>query len=214
MSTSSFKAVALLALVAARAPRVDYGPSAPPPPAPPAATGAIFQPSSGYAPLTSGARAGAVGDVLTIVLVEHMQASKSAGQTTDRSGSIGLSPPTSGPLALFSSADVGMGGSNAFKGAGQASQTNALSGEISVTIAAVYANGTMLVRGEKALTLNRGDEQVRLSGIVRAADIGPDNRVASTRVADAHIAYTGRGEVARASRQGWLQRFFSAVSPF
>jgi flagellar L-ring protein precursor FlgH len=72
----------------------------------------------------------------------------------------------------------------------------------------------MLIRGEKALTLNRGDEHVQLSGIVRAADIGPDNRISSTRIADARISYTGKGEIARASRQGWLQRFFSMVSPF
>jgi flagellar L-ring protein precursor FlgH len=38
--------------------------------------------------------------------------------------------------------------------------------------------------------------------------------VLSTRVADARITYTGKGEIARASRQGWLQRFFSSISPF
>jgi flagellar L-ring protein precursor FlgH len=41
-----------------------------------------------------------------------------------------------------------------------------------------------------------------------------DNRIPSTRVADAHIRYTGKGDIARASRQGWLQRFFSIISPF
>ena len=90
----------------------------------------------------------------------------------------------------------------------------ALSGEVSVTIAAVYPNGTMLVRGEKLLTLNRGDERVQISGIVRAMDISPDNRILSTRVADANIRYVGKGEIARASKQGWLQRFFSIISPF
>jgi flagellar L-ring protein precursor FlgH len=38
--------------------------------------------------------------------------------------------------------------------------------------------------------------------------------VPSTRVADAQIAYTGKGDVARASRQGWFSRFFATVSPF
>ena len=83
-----------------------------------------------------------------------------------------------------------------------------------MTIAAVYPNGTMLVRGEKLLTLNRGDERVQISGIVRAMDISPDNRILSTRVADANIRYVGKGEIARASKQGWLQRFFSIISPF
>jgi len=49
---------------------------------------------------------------------------------------------------------------------------------------------------------------------VRQADITPDNKVLSTRVADARITYSGKGEIARASRQGWLQRFFSMLSPF
>jgi flagellar L-ring protein precursor FlgH len=107
-----------------------------------------------------------------------------------------------------------MSGKQSFKGAGQATQSNSLTGEISVTVAQVYPNGTMLVRGQKLLTLNRGDEYIRLSGLVRPDDVGSDNRVPSTRVADARIAYSGRGELARGSRQGWLQRFFSVVSPF
>ena len=75
-------------------------------------------------------------------------------------------------------------------------------------------NGTMRVRGEKQLRINRGNEFIRLSGIVRPGDITADNRVASTRIADARIDYLGRGEIARASRQGWLQRFFNILSPF
>lgn len=191
------------------APTVVAQPAAPP------ANGSIFQASMGYTPLTSGARAQSVGDIITIVLVERTQATKSNSADTSRSGSIGLTPPSTGPLSkLFSPSDIESGGQNSFTGKGGATQSNALSGEITVTIAAVYPNGTMLVKGEKALTLNRGDEYIQISGLVRQADISPDNRIASTRVADAKIIYTGKGEIARASRQGWLQRFFTMISPF
>ncbi|MGB3847822.1 MAG: flagellar basal body L-ring protein FlgH [Sphingopyxis sp.] len=183
----------------------------PVPPAPPA-NGSIFQ--GGYVPLTSGARAGQVGDILTIQLVERTMAAKSNSAGTTRDGNIGLTPPTTGPLSLFDPSDVAMGGGSQFKGKGEATQSNTLSGEVTVTVAAVYPNGTMLVKGEKLLTLNRGDERVQIAGIVRSADIGPDNRVLSTRVANAHIRYVGKGEIARASQQGWLQRFFSIISPF
>ncbi len=193
-------------------PPPDFSPAPPAEPAGIATPGAIFR--AGYAPLTSGARASQVGDVLTVVLVERTQATKSNTAKTGRSGSFGLTPPTTGPLSFLKSSDINMGGSSSFNGKGEAEQSNALSGEVSVTVIAVRPNGTMLVRGEKALTLNRGDEAIQLSGIVRAVDIGPDNRIASTRIADARIAYTGKGEIARASRQGWLQRFFSMVSPF
>ena len=107
-----------------------------------------------------------------------------------------------------------MSGSRGFNGGGTADQSNALSGEVSVTVAEVFPNGTMLVQGQKRVTLNRGDEFVQIKGIIRIADIDANNRVASTRVADAQIAYTGKGDVARASRQGWLSRFFQVISPF
>lgn len=192
----------------------DYAPTYSQPLARRPANGAIFQVDDGYAPLTAGARAARVGDMLTIVLAERTQASKSNAAKADRSGEIGLTPPATGPLGLFNPSDIGASGSNSFDGKGEATQSNQLNGEISVTVAEVYPNGTMLVRGEKLLTLNRGDEHIRISGIVRDADITADNRVSSTRVANARITYAGKGEIARASRQGWLQRFFTMLSPF
>ncbi len=215
-----FATVALLSLHAQpadarrREPKPEYSPAYAPPPQPVIADGAIFHAANGYAPLTSGQRAAMVGDVLTILLVERTQAVKSSTSSTDRNGSFGLTPPSTGPLSLFNSSDVSVSGGGKFDGKGAAAQSNQLSGEISVTVQAVYPNGTMLVRGQKMLTLNRGDENIQLSGLVRAADISPDNRVLSTRVADARIAYAGKGDVARASKPGWLSHFFSIVSPF
>ncbi len=183
-------------------------------PAPPPANGAIFQAANGYGGLYEGARARAVGDPLTIVLVERTSASKSAGTKLDSGGGAGLTPPTTGALSLFSPTDATISGKRNFGGTGTADQSNALSGEISVTVAEVLPNGTMIVQGQKTVTLNRGDEYVQIRGVVRPADISADNRVLSTRVADAKIAYTGRGDVARASRQGWFSRFFQVISPF
>jgi flagellar L-ring protein FlgH len=183
-----------------------------PPPQP--ANGAIFQATSGYAGLYEGTRARHVGDPLTIVLVERTSASKSAGTKLDSGGGFGLTPPSTGPLSLFNPTDASASGRRNFAGTGTADQSNALSGEVSVTVSEVLPNGTMIVQGQKTVTLNRGDEFVQIRGLVRPADISADNRVLSTRVADARIAYTGRGDVARASRQGWLSRFFQVISPF
>jgi flagellar L-ring protein FlgH len=196
-------------------PAEDFSAAPAPPPAPPAiANGGIFQATDGYAALYEGARAHRVGDPLTIVLVEQTSASKSSSSKLDSSGGLGLVPPSTGPLSLFKPSDASASSTRNFNGKGAADQSNSLSGEVSVTVAAVYPNGTMLVQGQKRVTLNRGDEFLQIKGIVRTADISADNRVLSTRVADARIAYTGKGDVARASRQGWLGRFFSVISPF
>jgi len=193
---------------------LDYVPAFASPAPVPQANGAIFQASAGYSALTNGARAAMVGDIVTITLVERTQATKTATASTDRSGSIGLTPPTTGPASFFNPSDIAASGANSFSGKGGAAQSNQLNGEVSVTIAQVFPNGTMLIRGEKLLTLNRGDETIGITGIIRAADIGPDNRVASTRVADARIIYSGKGEIARGSKMGWLNRFFAILSPF
>jgi flagellar L-ring protein precursor FlgH len=184
-------------------------------PVAPIANGAIYQAANGYSALTNGARAAMVGDIVTITLVEKTAAVKANSASTDRSGNIGITPPVTGPISkLFKASDTSVGAAGSFAGKGAAAQSNQLDGEISVTVAQIYPNGTMLVRGEKLLMLNRGEENVNITGIIRVADIGPDNRVLSTRVADARITYSGKGEIARASSQGWLGRFFSRISPF
>ena len=214
-----FSSAALLsspALAGKKKEPVDYTPTySQPAPEGMAPNGGIFQAANGYAPLTSGARAAMVGDIITIQLVESTQASKSNAANMGRDGSIGLTPPSTGPLSgIISATDIASSGTQTFKGTGAASQSNSLNGEITVTVAKLFPNGTMLVRGQKALTLNRGDEFIQIAGLVRQADITPDNKILSTRVADARITYSGKGEIARASRQGWLQRFFSMLSPF
>ena len=129
LSSALILLVAALPVAAAakdRVPEDAFAPTAPvPPPAAPA-NGAIFQ--GGYVPLTSGGRAGAVGDIITIQLVERTAATKSNAANTQRDGSIGLTPPATGPFSLFDPSDVGASGTQQFKGKGDASQSNALSG--------------------------------------------------------------------------------------
>jgi flagellar L-ring protein precursor FlgH len=205
--------IAACLLCSHRQTQPQYEPAPPPPAPPPAANGAIFQPANGYAPLTSGQRAAQVGDIITIVLVERTQGTSTSTSATDHDAGIGITPPSTGPLSLFSPTDAAVGVNSTFTGHGQTGQSNSLVGEISVVVSEVLPNGTMRIRGEKLLRINRGNETIRISGLVRPGDIAADNRVASTRVADARIDYVGRGEISRASRQGWLQRFFSILSP-
>ena len=174
----------------------------------------VFRTAGGYAALYDGHRARAVGDPVTILLTENTSTSKAANSKTARSGGFGVAPPTTGPLSFIKPTSLNMGGNTSFKGDGSAAQSSTLGGEVSVTIVAVRSNGTALIRGEKRLLLSQGEEWVQFSGIVRLADIDADNRVASTRVADAHIEYSGNGPVSRASREGWLSKFFNLISPF
>jgi len=180
--------------------------------APRAADGSIF--SAGYAPLHGGLRARAVGDPVTIRLVESTSAVKSVSAKSARSGKASITPPSAGLLSFLNPDALKLASDSSFNGQGNAGQTSTLGATLSVTIAEVRANGTALLRGEKRMFLSQGDEWVRFSGIVRLADIDEDNTVASARVADARIEYSGKGALQRSSRPGWLSRFFNAISPF
>lgn len=200
--------------LAKKRPKVSYEATLPAPlPVERPANGSIFNVSMGYAPLYSGTRARMVGDALTILLVERTTAAKTVGSQSQKSGGISLTPPSAGPFSLNPNALMASNDSS-FKGSGNASQTSTLSSSVSVTIAEVRSNGTALVRGQKRMLLSQGDEWVQISGIVRLIDIDENNMIESTKVADASIEYSGKGALQRASKQGWLGRFFNLISPF
>ncbi len=178
----------------------------------PPADGSIYHDAQSLE-LFTDSRAHRVGDILTVVLEESTQASKKATTSTSKNDSVALASPTilGQPLSIGGNpGTIGLNGKNAFDGAGSSSQSNQLTGQITVTVAKRLSNGNLFVRGEKWLTINQGQELVRISGIVRPQDIAQDNSIPSTRVADAHIAYTGRGSLADANTQGWLARFFNS----
>lgn len=181
---------------------------------PQVATGGIFSVSTGYAPLYTGTRAARIGDLVTIQLVESTTASKAVTSKNQKDGGVSLTPPASGPFSFLSTEALKASNSSSFNGGGNASQTSSLNSTLSVTIAEVRANGTALVRGEKQMLVSQGDEWVRFSGIIRLADIDQENRISSTRVADARMEYSGKGALQNASKQGWLGRFFNMLSPF
>ncbi|MDE8651147.1 flagellar basal body L-ring protein FlgH [Novosphingobium album (ex Liu et al. 2023)] len=183
-------------------------------PEPVPASGGIFQVSAGYAPLYEGNRARRVGDPLTIRLIESTTATKAVNSKSQKGGDVGLVPPTTGPFSFLSADALKASSSSTFNGQGTAGQTSTLSSTLAVTIAEVRPNGTALVKGEKQMLLSQGNEWVRFSGIVRLADVDTENSILSSRVADAHIEYSGKGALQNASKQGWLGRFFNIISPF
>jgi flagellar L-ring protein precursor FlgH len=182
---------------------------------PPAAkpNGAIYQDDSAVT-LFDDAVAHRVGDVLTIVLEESTNATKSAVTTTKKTTAEAMTAPTllGAPLTVHgrSILNNSLNDATSFDGEGGSSQSNQLSGSISVTVARRLANGNLLVRGQKWITINQGREYVRIQGIVRPIDIGQDNTVPSTMVADATIAYGQEGTLNDANSKGWLARFFDS----
>lgn len=186
--------------------------------APPVRNGAIYQ--AGYeVSLFEDIRARRIGDILTINLVEKMDAKKQADTDLKKGNTASIAVPTilgkQNPSILGFNFDSTLSSSNDFSGETESTQKNSLSGNITVNVVDVLPNGYLKIRGEKRVQLNQGNEYIRLSGIIRPTDISPDNSIDSTKIADATITYTGEGALADANKIGWLARFFvSALFPF
>ncbi len=187
-----------------------FAPVAPSDLRPPAqSSGSIYQ--AGYdSRLFEDQTAKRVGDILTITLLEKTQAKKDDDLSTTKDNQMSVSAPTLFGMAasVLTGNDVKteLSSTKKFTGTGAADQSNSLSGNISVTVVELLPNGNLSVRGEKRVTLNQGDEFIRLSGIVRPVDISTSNIITSDKVADVTIMYVGEGAIADASKMGWLAR--------
>ena len=157
-------------------------------------------------------RASKVGDLLTVALSENFSASKSQSAKSAKNGTTSFDFPrittADADDTLFDSKLA-----KSFDGSGSADQTNSLRGEISVTVTKVFSNGNMEILGQKKLTLNNGDEYIRLVGIIRPEDVDSRNIVPSSRIANAKISYTGAGDIADTSKKGWFSKLVDVVTP-
>lgn len=156
-----------------------------------------------------------VGDIISVMLDENTSASKNASTTADKSSSVSLSAPTVFGRQFPNLNTSISGPETTFDGEGTSDISNSLTGTITVTVHEVLPNGNLIVRGEKWLNLNQGDEYIQISGLIRPQDINADNTVSSAKLADARISYSGTGQVSDTNVMGWLSKFFiSSLLPF
>ena len=161
-------------------------------------------------------RASKVGDIITVAFSESFQATKSQNAATSKSSSNKISLPGIIPgsdLEERISEALTSSNERSFTGAGSTAQSNSLTGQMSVHVVSVLPGGNIEILGQKRLVLNRGDEYIRVSGIVRPEDISAENVILSDRIANANIQYIGAGDIADTANQGWLSGLISALSP-
>jgi flagellar L-ring protein precursor FlgH len=185
-------------------------------PTPPrAVTGSLYQKAS-YRPAFEDARAHAIGDSVTIQIVETVAASQvsksTANRTTSGSASVSAFP-------LLSAADLanlkaGTASASDFSGKGGTESANTFSGTITATVVDVLPNGHLVLTGEKQIGVNQNVDVLRFSGTVDPQLLQPGNLINSTQVANARIESRGRGAQAEAQTVGWLTRFFFSFLPF
>lgn len=168
-------------------------------------------------------KAGRVNDIVTVRIIENSSGSKNASTETKRDTSFTneiqalLGVPTN---AIFGSRgdvqhlDLDTNTSTSFEGEGGTRRSSQLSASITARVKGVLPNGDLAIEGKREVVVNSERQFIILRGIVRPQDIGPNNTVLSTYVADAKIEYTGRGLVSENQGPGWLFRLLTWIWPF
>jgi flagellar L-ring protein FlgH len=168
-------------------------------------------------------KASRVGDLLTVAIYEKASAKNEAETSAGRSSSASLGIPNlfgfetsianKNPY-LDPSNLISANSKTDFKGSGSTSREEKLSATLTTRIVEVLDGGNFRIEGSKTVRVNHEDQVIRLSGIVRQADITVHNIIDSKYILDARIEYIGKGIISDKQRPGWLVRLIDNVWPF
>lgn len=175
------------------------------------------------ASLFSDTKARQVGDLLTVLVSENTNATRSLGTKKSKKSahstsldavfgyetSLAQKNPNFKPKTALDISDQ-----KTFDGSGSTNNSDVLTASVTAVITHLYPNGNMKVVGRRQVTINHQPQALTFTGIVRPVDISPDNTISSAKVAQAVISYGGGGELATVAQEGWLSRTLDQVWPF
>ncbi len=168
-------------------------------------------------------RARGVGDIVMVKIVETSSGTKKAETKTERTSSVtgdltylfGIEKSLEDKNSNFSAANALKGGlTNDFDGKGETTRDSKVTATISARVVDRSLDGNLVIRGFREIRVNSETQYIILSGIIRPQDIGTDNSVLSSSIADARIEYTGNGVLTDKQQPGWLARALDVVWPF
>jgi flagellar L-ring protein FlgH len=145
------------------------------------------------------------GDVLTVLITEASSVSATAQTTTNKNEAASANVTTKSGRGY----SVGAGFDGKSAGGGEVARSDTLVAKLAVVVQSVDDRGNLSIRGEQDIEVNNEKQRIRLDGVVRREDIGPDNTVPSWRVGSAQIEFTGKGILASKQSPGLLNRILS-----
>jgi flagellar L-ring protein precursor FlgH len=151
-------------------------------------------------------KAQAVGDILTIIINESSNASRTGSASNSKSAS---ADAAAGVGVFKFIGDASVSSSDSFKAQGSLNNTNKVTGRITVQVIEVKPNGNLLVSGTQTIKQNGEEQRITVTGSVRPDDVTPDNTVLSSNVAEAQIKIDGKGPINSKQKQGILTQIFN-----
>lgn len=168
-------------------------------------------------------RAAKVGDVLTVNVIVTDKANisnetKRSRANTESFGlpnAVGLENTTAGKAAgVGGSALLSATSSTANDGAGSVQRAEQVTTNVAAVVTQVLPNGNLVVEGKQEIRINFEVRELIVAGVVRPEDIAADNTIDSTKIAEARIAYGGRGQITDVQQPRYGQQLVDILLPF
>ena len=170
------------------------------------------QESGRLSSLFTDTKALAIGDLLTVIIIEDVKASNQTQLKTEESNDFSTGGgPGIGPLDFIPLFKASGASSNAYDGKGINSRSGSIKGRMTVEVVASRPNGDLAIQGTRVMEINTEREVMALTGLVRRADVNADNTVYSYNIANAKITYTGKGPASEGSKPGIVTRLLNWI---
>lgn len=179
--------------------------------------GSVWTAQSGYADAFRDVKARRIADLVTIQVLESTSALSEASTESAKTSNIDMKYGSLAGLErrIAELPNLISTEQNAqFSGDATTSRRSVLSTTLSARIIEVFPNRNMLIEGNRELLINGERQIVSLRGVIRPGDIGPENTVLSSRIAEMELQVTGRGIVSDAQKPGVLYRILTGIWPF
>ena len=184
--------------------------------------------SARHEALFSDQRADDIGDILTVIISidDRAQLRNSTDRAREGASSVGFPTffgygakiaailPGIGAGDLPTGDIVELGSSSEASGSGAITRNERIDLKVAALVIDKLPNGALVVAGRQEIMVNQELRELRMAGIVRPADILDDNTISYDKIAEARIAYGGRGTLSRAQERSYGEDAMDVILPY
>lgn len=172
----------------------------------------------GNADFFRDARAVRTGDLITVKIEINDQASLNSTSNRSKQSSadadLGLKYDVMGVLGADVNGNGNINSNSSSAGQGSTARSERIQMSVAAIVTKVMPNGYLLIEGSQEVLVNYEQRSLRVAGLIRPADIAPDNSISYERIAEARISYGGKGRVSEVQQPAWGQQIWDRISPF
>jgi flagellar L-ring protein precursor FlgH len=167
-------------------------------------------------------RAARIGDILTVTvnitdkanIANETQRSRTAKEDTGVSDFAGKQLLTGSAAKVLGSRMLTADSTSSSDGKGSVNRQEALQTNVAAVVTQLLPNGNLVVEGKQEIRVNFEIRELVVAGIVRPEDIQSDNTIDSSKIAQARIAYGGRGQITDVQQPRYGQQVMDVLLPF